>query len=794
MFIRHIASLSCLFLLAVPTFAFPQADPPASPVSKIPNGWGVNIHFTDPGPGEMERFSEAGYQFVRMDFFWGRIEKKKGEYDWSPYDRLMGHLDKIKVHPIFILDYGNDVYEKGPPRSPEARAAFARFAAEAVKRYAGRGVVWEIWNEPNLAGFWPPKADATEYATLAVETAKAIRTADPKATLIAPGASGFPWEFFETVFQAGLLQYLDGVSLHPYRGQMPETAAEDYAKLRVLIARYAPKGKENLPIVSSEWGYSTVEGGVSEEKQAQYLTRMWLANLVSGVNLSIFYDWRDDGDNPKENEHRFGTVRRDLTPKPSFLAAQKLLVGLKGYTFRHRLQGKDSNDWRLLFQKGDSDSIALVTWNADPKAPAEEAMPTVRPVPAKDPQHKGLRRLASIRFPYGPIAVEAYNGPSHAWLKIAAVNIEDKPAVLIMHADLGNPAQPDDNSTIVFTPEKIAKGETASLDFPLRVQERRDKPGQIKVSYFWGGSRKAKNLDALPEIVPLVLPRTDALSLTSYPKGNVLEVEITNANRKLFKGVMKLLDEEDKELATKEVSLAEGWSVETITFSSPGKAPHRISLREDRTGKTGKVYLLGNINPPSAAEAMMWDFNHPEVARTELARYLPLEGFVDKSDAPSGLGRVLFIENVAQKTESLRSVVASEGSPAPVAVAFDYQFDKGWRYAQAMPEKTWAMPEGAKALVLWVNSPGTGDSLRSRFKDATGQTFQVDLGDLTWKGWRAVTISLDGTGKGAHWGGANTGIPQGRLQWEGMLLIDSTNRETPHGGTVFFAAPTYIIR
>ena len=72
--------------------------------------------------------------------------------------------------------------------------------------------------------------------------------------------------------------------------------------------------------------------------EAQYLARMWLANLAAGVNLSLFYDWRDDGDDPREREHRFGTVRRDLMPKPSFEAARTLSAALDGFTFRHRLR------------------------------------------------------------------------------------------------------------------------------------------------------------------------------------------------------------------------------------------------------------------------------------------------------------------------------------------------------------------------------------------------------------------------------------------------------------------------
>jgi hypothetical protein len=52
------------------------------------------------------------------------------------------------------------------------------------------------------------------------------------------------------------------------------------------------------------------------------------------VVLSIWYDWRDDGDNPQEGEHRFGLVRRRyyegrepvFDPKPAYRAAQALFA------------------------------------------------------------------------------------------------------------------------------------------------------------------------------------------------------------------------------------------------------------------------------------------------------------------------------------------------------------------------------------------------------------------------------------------------------------------------------------
>ena len=397
------------------------------PPPVVPAGFGVNIHFTDPGPGEMDRFVEAGYRFVRMDFAWGAVERQAGRYEFGAYDRLLGHLEPAGARPIFILDYGNRLYDQGSsPRSDSARAAFARFAAAAARHFHSQGVIWEIWNEPNIQQFWKPRPDADAYARLALETARAVRTADPEAVILAPGSSEFPWAFLETVFAAGLLDHIDAVSVHPYRESAPETAARDYGRLRALIGRYAPPARMNLPIISSEWGYSTAEGAVSEAQQARYLVRQWLVNLASGVNLSIFYDWKDDGDDAKDREARFGTVRRNLQPKPSFLAAQALTRTLGGYAFRHRLQGTSSSEWKLLFEQAEKPGgLMLVEWSADPKGDDVRQTPAFHPVAPDQSDVHRLRRLANVQFAAGPL-VENQGHP--AVLPLTIVNSETHPA------------------------------------------------------------------------------------------------------------------------------------------------------------------------------------------------------------------------------------------------------------------------------------------------------------------------------------------------------------------------------
>src|SRR6266851_5843708 len=78
---------------------------PTSNPQPLETGLGVNIHFTDPRPGEMKMIADAGFRWVRMDFKWDVTERERGKYDFAAYDRLMIELDQFKISALFILDY-----------------------------------------------------------------------------------------------------------------------------------------------------------------------------------------------------------------------------------------------------------------------------------------------------------------------------------------------------------------------------------------------------------------------------------------------------------------------------------------------------------------------------------------------------------------------------------------------------------------------------------------------------------------------------------------------------------------
>jgi hypothetical protein len=346
------------------------------PINQVCSG--INIHFVTGQEKDLDMIADAGFRFIRMDFSWQDIERTKGNYNWAAYDELTANLIKRGLGAIYILDYSNSLYEDqvnssdpltnkeqkdiASPRKSESIAAFARWASASAGHFKGSNIIWEIWNEPNIF-FWKPKPDVRQYIALALATCKAVRSAVPDASIIGPASSEIPMPYLESFLASGVLEYLDAVSVHPYRdySKSPETAAADYKNLRELIEHYAPPDKKKMPIISSEWGYSSSSRGVSSEKQEAYIVRMQLSNLLNGIPVSIWYDWKNDGDDPMEHEQNFGTVTSDLKPKPAYTAILTMNMQLKGFTFLRRINLKSDNDYALLF-KNDNGTYKISAW------------------------------------------------------------------------------------------------------------------------------------------------------------------------------------------------------------------------------------------------------------------------------------------------------------------------------------------------------------------------------------------------------------------------------------------------
>lgn len=349
--------------------AFPLPDA-GDPIS----GMGVNIHFSDAKPGELEMLSRAGFHWIRTDLRWQNTENAPGVYDFSAFDRLLDSLDQFHIRALLILDYTNDLYDRGmPSHTEEGRAAFARWAVAAVTHLKNRGVIWEIWNEPNGEWFWKPKPNPDDYAKLALTVSKAIHDAAPGEVIVGPALSGTNLDFVDVVARAGVLAYWSAITIHPYLRTGPEDYGPAYDQTRQLIRKYASPG-QRIEVMCGESGYSTAWSGIDEETQGEYLARLFLFDVMSGVPLTIWYDWHNDGTDPKDQECNFGIVRFDYhagaanvyDPKPAYLAAQTYFHELAGYRFKERVKTDSEKDFVLSFTK--DAAACLVAWTATPGA------------------------------------------------------------------------------------------------------------------------------------------------------------------------------------------------------------------------------------------------------------------------------------------------------------------------------------------------------------------------------------------------------------------------------------------
>jgi len=330
----------------------------------IPDGIGVNIHFTGAPEKDLALIDEAHIKLIRADLTWANVEREKHTYNFSRYDLLINACEEKGIRVLFILDYKNRLYGKHKSiKTDEQRHGFARFAQEAAKRYKGRGVIWEIWNEPNMAKFWGEEPNVDDYMALVKITCNAIREVDRNSIIVAPGTVGIDTKFIKGCAELGLFELVDGISVHPYREGGPETVIKGYKTLRHLIKEYTPKGKPKPRILSSEWGWGLpylemriIGKKGAELKQASYLTRRFCTEALAGIACAIYYKWRED-------DH--GMIRFNYNLKPSYTAFKVLNEQLSGYCDDvSRLNfGDEEKDFIIVF-KGKSGK-KIVAWRTE---------------------------------------------------------------------------------------------------------------------------------------------------------------------------------------------------------------------------------------------------------------------------------------------------------------------------------------------------------------------------------------------------------------------------------------------
>ena len=187
------------------------------------------VHATEFGIGsELEtdeladQAATLGVTWVRLTFDWFQIEPQRGSFNWDTADQQVERAQNRRLKICAILN-GTPKWANGghstqtPPRDAQD---WIDFVTAVVSRYRSSQTIgaYEIWNEPNLDRFW--KGKQREYIDkILIPGARAVRSADPNALVIAPAFSNqwifqSDWPLREVVRVAG--DQIDIVSVHYY--------------------------------------------------------------------------------------------------------------------------------------------------------------------------------------------------------------------------------------------------------------------------------------------------------------------------------------------------------------------------------------------------------------------------------------------------------------------------------------------------------------------------------------------------------------------------------------------------
>jgi hypothetical protein len=259
----------------------------------------------------------AGATVLRIAFGWDAIEPERGRYDWSFWDdyvRMAVSEYHLRLIPYICYtpkwaatDPGKDFW-RSPPRDPED---FARFITALVHRYGQQIHSWELWNEPDNPAYW--LGTPHQLAELVKAGSRAVRAADPRATIVLGGIAG-ETPFLEKLFHDEHIgPAVDVVNVHSYFETWHPDPIESLTRYIARAEDIMTRNGGAKPIWMAETGYSSVDGrpavsGIyrahfqgehTEAAQASALARTIVLGLVEHLPLIAWYRINDLGGGEK---------------------------------------------------------------------------------------------------------------------------------------------------------------------------------------------------------------------------------------------------------------------------------------------------------------------------------------------------------------------------------------------------------------------------------------------------------------------------------------------------------------
>jgi xylan 1,4-beta-xylosidase len=325
---------------------------------------------------------ELGPRYIRFHAIFhdvlGTYREAHGKpvYDWTKIDRLYDRLLAIGIRPFVELGFAPEAmktsdqhifYWKGNtshPQLPKWTGLVEAFVRHLERRYGQQEIrTWyfEVWNEPNLPGFWQG-GDQKAYFDLYDATARTIKQVDPQLRVGGPATAGAAWvpDLIRHTVQADVP--LDFITTHTYgvdggfldeRGEsdtkLSSSADAIVGDVRRVRGQIDSSARPGLPLYFTEWSTSyTPRDPVHDSYvSAAYILSKLKAceGMAQGMSYWTFSDlFEEPGPPTAPFQGGFGLLNPQGIRKPAYFA----------YKYLHRL---GRNELKT------ADTQSYVTWN-----------------------------------------------------------------------------------------------------------------------------------------------------------------------------------------------------------------------------------------------------------------------------------------------------------------------------------------------------------------------------------------------------------------------------------------------
>ena len=289
-----------------------------TPRAVPPEYFGIHIHRALTAPDSRRSpwpaIGVGSWRLWDADVSWADLQPGPKDWRFSRLDSLvaLAHSHHVAVYltlgrtPRWASSrpLERSAYGEGEQSPPSDIALWTVYVDTLSKRYKGRIAAYELWNEPNVPGFFSGSIeDLVAMARVAYST---IKRADPMALVISPspagGAKGVEW--LSRYLVSGGAEVTDAIGFHPYAtNDTPESIV--YPLL--AASRLASSTRGGIPLWVTEVGWfiqnsdlsvhpGAAAGGfdatvLSDTTGAAYVARALILARCAGADRVMWYAW-----------------------------------------------------------------------------------------------------------------------------------------------------------------------------------------------------------------------------------------------------------------------------------------------------------------------------------------------------------------------------------------------------------------------------------------------------------------------------------------------------------------------